>query len=122
MRCASSQMMRSHSRRGFELGLQLVGARRHVEPNDQPIPLDERIAGERRLDLVARQDVELETEFLGHFVLPLLDEAARRDDQAAFQVASDQQSLISSPAMIVLPAPGSSASRKRSGWRGSISP
>jgi len=24
--------------------------------------------------------------------------------------------------MIVLPAPGSSASRKRSGWRGSISP
>ena len=30
-------------------------------------------------------------------------------------------SLMSSPAMIVLPAPGSSASRKRSGWRGSIS-
>ena len=27
-------------------------------------------------------------------------------------------SLMSSPAMIVLPAPGSSASRKRSGWRG----
>jgi len=31
-------------------------------------------------------------------------------------------SLMSSPAMIVLPAPGSSARRKRSGCRGSISP
>ena len=31
-------------------------------------------------------------------------------------------SLMYSPAMIVLPAPGSSASRNRSGWRGSISP
>ena len=29
-------------------------------------------------------------------------------------------SLISRPAMIVLPAPGSSASRKRIGWRGSM--
>jgi hypothetical protein len=28
--------------------------------------------------------------------------------------------LMGSPAMIVLPAPGSSARRKRSGWRGSI--
>jgi len=30
-------------------------------------------------------------------------------------------SLMSRPAMIVLPAPGSSASRKCKGWRGSIS-
>src|SRR5271157_2445940 len=29
---------------------------------------------------------------------------------------------MSSPAMMVLPAPGSSASKKRRGWRGSISP
>ena len=59
--------------------------------------LDERIAGERRLDLVARQDVEAETEFLGQLVLPLLDQTAGRDDQAAFQIAADQQFLDQQP-------------------------
>ena len=37
--------------------------------------------------------VERETELLGHFVLPLLDEAAGRNDQAPFEIAADQQLL-----------------------------
>ena len=79
--------------RGRNLRLQLVGPGHHVEPDDQPIALGERVAGERGLDLVARQDVEGEAEFLGHFVLPLLDQRARRDDEAALQIAPDQQLL-----------------------------
>ncbi len=90
-------MTRSHSGDALELRLKLVGARRHIEANDQPIALDERVAGERRLDLIARQDVEREAELLGQFVLPLLDEAARRDDQAAFKIAPDQQLLDQQP-------------------------
>ena len=79
--------------RGRNLRLQLVGPGHHVEPDDQPIALGERVAAERGLDLVARQDVEGEAEFLGHFVLPLLDQRARRDDEASLQVAPDQQLL-----------------------------
>ena len=52
---------------------------------------------QRSLDLVAGQDVEREAELLGHFVLPLLDEAARSNDQATFQVAPDQQLLDQQP-------------------------
>jgi hypothetical protein len=35
----------------------------------------------------------------GHFVLPLLDESARSDDQTAFQVAPDQQLLDQQPSL-----------------------
>ena len=42
------------------------------------------------LDLVAREDVEGEAELLGHFVLPLLDQRAGRDDEASLQIAPDQ--------------------------------
>ena len=93
MRWASSQMMRSQSGAACELRLQLVGTRRHVEPHDQPVLLDERIAGDRGFDLIAGQDVEAEAEFLGHLVLPLLDQTSGRDDQAALEIAADQQFL-----------------------------
>ncbi len=97
MRWASSQMTRSHSGRRLQLGLQLLGARGHVEAHDQAVALDEGVAGERGLDLVAGEDVEGEAELLGHLVLPLLDQAARRDDQAALEVAADQQLLDQQP-------------------------
>src|SRR5436309_1627474 len=71
-------------RSGAELSFQLLRARRHVEPEDEPITLDERIAGDRGLDLITRDGVEAEPELLGHLILPLLDKTARRDDQAAF--------------------------------------
>ena len=38
-----------------------------------------------------------EAELLGHLVLPLLDQAAGRDDQAALEVAADQQLLDQQP-------------------------
>ena len=90
-------MTRSHSGDSVHLRLKLVGTRRHVEADDQPTALGERVPGDRSLDLVAGQDVEREAELLGHFVLPLLDEAARRDDQATLQVAPDQQLLDQQP-------------------------
>ena len=77
-------------RRCFELGFQFVRPRGHIEPQDEAVLLDERIPGDRCFDLVARQEVEPETEFLGHFLLPLFDEAARRDDQATFQIATNE--------------------------------
>jgi hypothetical protein len=53
-------------------------------------------------------------------VLPLLGETAGANDQARWRSPRAISSFISRPAMIVLPAPGSSARRKRSGWRGSM--
>ena len=55
--------------------------------------LDERIAGERASIWSRDRMSKREAELLGHLVLPLLDEAAGRDDQAAFEVAADQQFL-----------------------------
>ena len=44
-------------------------------------------------ELVVRQDLEGKLEPLVEFVLPLLGQAAGADDQAALQVAADQQFL-----------------------------
>ena len=74
-----------------QLGLQVVRPRRHVEANDQPASFDEWITRDGGLDLVPSQCIESEAEFLCQLVLPLLDEIAGRHDQAAFQVAADQQ-------------------------------
>jgi hypothetical protein len=35
----------------------------------------------------------IDAEFLGHLLLPLLDETARRHNQAAFKIAADQKFL-----------------------------
>ena len=84
-------------RGGLELGLQVVRPRRHVEAEDQPAPLREGVAGDRVLDLVAGHEVEGQAELLGHLLLPLLDQAARGDDEAALEVAPDQQLLDKQP-------------------------
>jgi hypothetical protein len=93
MRWASSQITRSPLGRGLRFRLHLVGTGQHVEPGDQFAALGEGVAGQGCLDLVAGQDAELKAEPLVHFVLLLLDESPRRDDQATLQVATDQQLL-----------------------------
>ena len=76
-----------------ELFLQILIAGKHVEPGDQPVAIVEGIARARGFDHLARQDVELQTELLAELVLPLLDEASRGDDQAAFQITPRTQLL-----------------------------
>ena len=80
-------------RRGFEPGLEVVVARQHVEARDEARPVRERVAGRGGLDLLAAQDVEREVELVRQLVLPLLHQAAGRDDQAALQAAPDQELL-----------------------------
>ena len=93
MRCASSQITRSHSRAAEQLGLEVLVAAQHVEAGDPEAALVEGVAGAARLDPIAGQDLEVEVELLGQLVLPLLDQAAGRDDEAALEVAADQQLL-----------------------------
>jgi hypothetical protein len=47
-----------------ELCLQFVGPGCHIEAHDQPVALDERIAGNRRFDLVAGQNVKADIELI----------------------------------------------------------
>ena len=80
-----------------ELLLQILIAGEHVEPGDQPVAAVEGIARARGFNHVARQDVELQTEFVTELVLPLLDEVSRSDDQAALQIAPCAQLLDQQP-------------------------
>ena len=76
-----------------ELLLKLLVARQQSRRTISRSAIREGIARARGLDHVAGEDVEFEIEFLTKLVLPLLDEAARRDDQAALQVAAGDQLL-----------------------------
>ena len=80
-----------------KLLLEVLIAGEHVEPGDQPVAVVEGIARARGFDHVARQDAELQSEFLAELVLPLLDEAPRGNDQAALQVAPGAQLLDQQP-------------------------
>jgi hypothetical protein len=104
----------------LELLLHILVARQLVEAGDDQVGFDEPVAGARRFELVVGENLEGQVKAPVELVLPLLGQAAGADDQAALQVAAGDQLLDEQPAMMVLPAPGSSASRKRSGWRGSI--
>ena len=79
--------------RGEELRLEILVAAEHVEAGDPQSSLVEGVAGAARLDPVTRQDSEFEVELLRQLVLPLLDQVAGRDHEAAFEVAADQQLL-----------------------------
>ena len=68
-----------------------------VEPGDQQRLLPERVAAARGLDHLLGEDLEVEAELLPQLVLPLLDQAAGRDDQAALDVAADHQLLAEEP-------------------------
>lgn len=73
--------------RCHELLLQLFIARQNVETNNQPVTIVERIARTRCLDHIPREDVEFQIELLAQFILPLLDEAPWRDDEATLKIA-----------------------------------
>ena len=76
-----------------ELLLKLLVAGEHVQPRDHAVAVVEGVAGTRRLDHVPGEDVELQAELLAKLVLPLLDEAPGRHDEAAFQVRTRDQLL-----------------------------
>ena len=106
--------------RVVEEELEVLVAAELVEPGDQQVRVGERVARRRALDPVAGQEREVEVELLGELGLPLLDERARGTMRQRRRSPRTMSSRMKSPVMIVLPAPGSSASRKLSGWRGSI--
>ncbi len=68
---------------------------------------------------VVSENLEGQMEAVVELVLPLLGEAARADDETALQVPAAISSLIRGPHDRFAGA-RSSASRKRSGWRGSM--
>ena len=65
---------------------------------------------------VFSENAKFQTELLEHFLAPLFDEAAGRNDENATRVRAHDQFADVSPAMMVLPAPGSSARTNRRGW------
>ena len=84
-------------RGGAELGLEVVAARELVHARDQQVVIHERVARVRPGDHVAAEDLEREPELLLQFVLPLVGEAPRRDDEAALEIAAQEQLLDQEP-------------------------
>jgi hypothetical protein len=75
-----------------ELGQQLIVAGQLIHPGDeQGVGLEHRL--QARLRQLAGEDREVEAELEGQLVLPLFDEAARSDDEAALDVVADDQLL-----------------------------
>ena len=83
--------------RRAELGLHVLVARELVEPGDGEIVLQEPIAGARSLQLVVGDNFERQLELSRQLVLPLLDQAAGADDEAALQVAPCDELLDEQP-------------------------
>ena len=96
MRWASSTTTRSHSDFG-ELGQQVLVASELIHAGDQQRVLLEGRGAEHRLAELRREDLEGEPELQVQLVLPLLDEAARGDDQAALDVLAEDQLLDVEP-------------------------
>ena len=84
-------------RSGPELFLNVLVPRELIEAGDEQVLLLERVRRPRGLDHVAGEKVEVEIEFLVQLVLPLLGNAAGRDDEAALEVAPDDQFLDEEP-------------------------
>ena len=74
-----------------------------------------RRSGAGGFELVVGQDLERKLESAVQLVLPLLGKLPGQTIRHRSRSPRATSSLISSPAMMVLPAPGSSASRKRNG-------
>ena len=80
----------------LQLVLEVVGARQLVHPRDQQVvPGEDGVLGGRRLGVgeLPGQQLEVQPELLPQLILPLLDQAAGRDDQAALQVTAEHQLL-----------------------------
>src|SRR5690606_27817577 len=80
-------------RRRCELLLEILVPRQNIEASDQPVSVIEDVSRPRRLDHVTGKDIELERELFAEFVLPLLDETPRRDDQTPFEIAARDELL-----------------------------
>src|SRR5690606_7439092 len=68
----------------------LFAAGELIEPNDQQVVILEDVAT-RRGGIAAREDVEGQTELLEQLVLPLIDQAAWRDDEHPTSVRPHDQ-------------------------------
>src|SRR5256885_3413925 len=68
-----------------------------IEAADGQIGLGEGVATAGSLKAVVRDNLEGQMEAAVQFVLPLLNETARANDQAAVQVATDQQLFDEEP-------------------------
>ncbi len=64
-----------------------------VEPGDEQRLLREGVTAARDLDHLLGEDLKVAAELLPELVLPLLDEAPRRDHEASLDVATDHQLL-----------------------------
>ena len=62
---------------------------------------------------IAANNLELLVKLVLELALPLEGQVGGCDDEGALDQAANFDSLINKPAMIVLPTPGSSASKKR---------
>ena len=82
-----------------ELGLQLLVAGELVHPGDQQRVRARTTTGVdvRRRSSCGREEVEPQPELEEQLVLPLLDQAAGRDDQAPLDVVAEQQLLDVEP-------------------------
>ena len=80
----------------IQLVLEVVGTRQLVHPGDQQLVLGENgVLGGWRLGVgeLPGEQLEVQPELVAQLILPLLHQAAGRDDQAAFQVAAEHQLL-----------------------------
>jgi hypothetical protein len=71
-----------------EIVVQRFVAGHLIQSHDEHVVVLEDVAARRVLVELRREDVENQTEFVAQFVLPLLDEAARGDDQDAPRLGS----------------------------------
>ena len=77
----------------LQLGDDVVVPREVVEPGDHQVLLGERVPAAGALDRLARHDLEVQAELVREFVLPLLDQGTGADDEAALDVAPDEELL-----------------------------
>jgi len=82
-----------------------------VEAADSERILLEPVTRAGGFELVVGEDLERELEFAVQLVLPLLDQHSGQMTKQRCKSPRIISSLISKPAMMVLPAPGSSASK-----------
>ena len=75
----------------LELGLGVFVPAQLVEPANGQWRFVEPVAGAGGLQSVVGHDLERQVKLAVEFVLPLLDEIAGADDEAALQVATGQQ-------------------------------
>lgn len=77
--------------RDLELCLHFLVTGQLVQAGNAVVDLVEYVAGHRGLEAVVRQDFKSKVEFLIEFVLPLLGQIAGGYDQAALQIAANDQ-------------------------------